>query len=84
MNLESKSESDGFSKVTFISSSSQCLGSPLSEVVVMENKNYKIRHLTNCPGLSEGYAVITVKNSDAKAPSSKKDDASKHMYLKRI
>lgn len=50
----------------------------------MGNKNYKIRHLSNCQGLSEGYAVITVNNSDAKATSSKKDDASKHMYLKRI
>ncbi len=50
----------------------------------MDEKNQKIRHLTNCQSIPEGCAVITVDGSGSKVPLSKKEEASQQLYLKRI
>jgi hypothetical protein len=50
----------------------------------MDEKNQKIKHLTNCQSILEGCPVITVDGSGSKAPLSKKEEASKQLYLKRI
>jgi hypothetical protein len=75
---------DSESRTMFISSSYHCLVFQLKEVSSMDEKNQKIKHLTNCQTIPEGCPVITVDGSGSKVPLSKKEEASQQLYLKRI
>ncbi len=75
---------DSESRTTFISLSYHCLVFQYREVSSMDEKNQKIRHLTNCQSIPEGCAVMTVDGSGSKVLLSKKEEASQQLYLKRI